>query len=268
MAGVRCVCYPRRHKMLHRIRSRSGLSGLDALLEGDVLFFRSGDGGDGDGAGGSGGGGGGSSDEDDEDGDDGDTGSAGGDGDDGSDDDDEEAERDARVRKANKQAKKLRLQLKEANAELAKLKGGSGASDSEKEQAEQAMAEARQRAERAEQKLIRIERENVITKVATDLKFADPDTIVAMAETGRIDDLDPEDPDSWDRSDVKDALKALAKKKPHLLGTDSSNNGDDRGRRGGTNPPGRRDRSDEEIDKLPVGQRATARLTRAFASKK
>lgn len=259
--------------MLRGIHSRFDLEPLRALLEGDFVFFADGDG-DG-GSGGSGGSGGGSSQEDDDHGDgDDDDGAGSGDGDDDTGDDDD-GESPA-VRRANRQAAKARVQLKEERqkrealeARLAKLEAGGGdGDDSEKsKQAEQKAREAEERAAKAERQLLRRDNEATITAVAKRLGFSDPDVIVSMVESGRVDDLDPDE--ELDREDVKLALRDLKRAKPHLLGDGSSTRSDeDRRTGGGTGPARSKSRTaNAEIDKLPLKDRAHARLTRAFTSK-
>lgn len=259
--------------MLRSMQTRFDLDPLRDLLFGDQLRFRAED--DDAGAGGSGGGG--SSQEDDDDGDGaGGTGGADGDGSGSDGDDDSDDEADVRVRRANRQAAKSRVALKEEKekrealeARLLKLEGGSSDGDESKaklEQAEQTRREAEERASKAERKLARIERERVVTSVAKSLGFSDPDIVVALVESGQVEDLDPEE--ELTREDVKLALKDLKKAKPHLLGDSSTREGDGGNGRGrGTNGT-RRDRGDEAIDKLPLGQRAHARLTRAFSEPK
>lgn len=253
--------------MLRGILNRFELDSLRALLEEDMVFRAD----DGDGGAGSSGGGGSSQEDDDgNDGDDDSSGDGDGDGSGDSDNDDDPA-----VRRANRQAAKARVALKEERAKttdlearLAKLESGGSGEDSEKlEQAEQARREAEEGRVKAEARLARIEREAVVTAVATTLGFSDPDIIVAMVESGRIEDLDPEE-GPFDREDVRLALKDLKKLKPHLLGDGSSTReggSDNRGK--GTNGT-RQTRSSEEIDKLPLSQRAHARLTRAFSTPK
>lgn len=259
--------------MLRGIHTRYDLDPLRALLEGDLLFWKTEDGDDG--AGGSGGGDS-SSQGDDDDGDDDDGSAGGGSDDDGSgSDDDGEDDDNVAIRRANRQAAKARVALKQERqkvadleARLVKLEAGSSGGDDDSakklEQAEQGRREAEEARVKAERKLLRISNEAVIVRSAKSLGFADPDVIVAMVESGRIDDLDPDE--ELDREDVKLALRALKRSKPGLLGDSSTREGNDGGRGRGTNGT-RRDRGSEDIDKLPLQQRAHARLTRAFSAK-
>jgi hypothetical protein len=257
--------------MLRGILSRFDLDPLRAVLEGDLVMWRTDD--DGGGAGGSGSGG--SSQGDDDGSDDDDDSSADDDGGSSADDDDDES---AGERRAHRQAAKYRTKLREAEkknadleARLAKLEAGGKADGGDDEETkkrlqtlEQELADERTKREKAEGRLRKDARERVVTTVAKSLKANDPDIIVAMAEAGRIDGIDPDDSDDLDRDDVKDALRALRRSKPHLFESSSTNGGDGRGT--GTQPA-RRSRENEDIEKLPASQRGMARLSRAFSKK-
>jgi hypothetical protein len=258
--------------MLRSILSRFDLDPLRAVLEGDRVMWRADD--DDAGAGGSGSGG---SSQRDDDGSDDDDDSSADDGDDSGADDDDDS---AGERRAHRQAAKYRTKLREAErknadleARLAKLEAGSGSGDSDNEETkkrlqalEQELADERGKREKAEGKLRKDARERVVTSVAKSLKANDPDIIVAMAESGRIDGIDPDDGEDLDRDDVKDALRALRRSKPHLFESSSTGGGDGRNGTTGTQPT-RRSRVDEDIEKLPASQRGMARLSRAFTKK-
>jgi hypothetical protein len=80
----------------------------------------------------------------------------------------------------------------------------------------------------------------VIIKVATKMKFADLDDAIALIDRAELDvDQDDDDPSNVDvdEDSVSDALKALVKKKPHLIQVE----GEGAAGRSGAKMGGRRD---------------------------
>lgn len=179
------------------------------------------------------------------------------DADDESDDDDEEDEDDKtkKVKKVKRgddetvrlkaALKKERLSRRKFEREARQLRKAVPAKKSvAKKQAKDEEAEAetraeieqaRQRSERLAGKLARQAVDNVILKMAGGFKFKDPDDAIALVNRADIDvDQDDEDPSDVevDEDTVKDALRRLAKRKPHLLvqESDEDEEEDDEGR--------------------------------------
>ncbi len=125
-------------------------------------------------------------------------------------------------------------------------KGAKQESDDERARQE-AEREAASREEKIAAKLATKAVDSTIVRVAAKLasdakkpiKFQDIDDVISLVNRGDIDvDQDDDDPSEIevDEDSVREALKSLAKKKPHLLvtGTSSSNNGGDKGGKTGS----------------------------------
>lgn len=126
-----------------------------------------------------------------------------------------------RFKEVNERAKAAEDQL----AELTKWKDEQEAAKlSDIEKAEQKRQQAEERATQAEQKALKLERSGFVRSAAAGARFTDPDDAVAFLE-GKLGDLDTPEK-------AKEAVAALAKTKPHLVGTRAG--GGDGGARGGT----------------------------------
>lgn len=126
-----------------------------------------------------------------------------------------------RFKEVNDRAKAAEDQL----AELTKWKDEQEAAKlSDIERAEQERQKAEERATQAEQKALNLERSGFVRSAAQAARFTDPDDAVAFLE-GKLGDL--ETPEQ-----AKEAVAALAKSKPHLVGSRAG--GGDGGARGGT----------------------------------
>lgn len=145
------------------------------------------------------------------------------DDDDDSDDDDED--KTAGLKSALRKERQLRRALEKENRQLkkgstkpkAKAKEDEDSDDSSSNSEEDQVAQARQ--EKLAGKLLNNAINTEIIKVAGG-SFKDIDDVLALINRELIDaDQDDDDPSevTIDAESVKDAVKALAKKKPHLL---------------------------------------------------
>jgi uncharacterized membrane protein YqiK len=113
-------------------------------------------------------------------------------------------------RKFEREAIKLKRE-----ADRAKNKG-----ESEAQQAIADAAEQRAKSDRLAGKLRNSAEDNLITKLATKMKFRDIDDALKLVDRSKIEvDQDEENPEDVeiDETSINDALKVLAKSKPHLL---------------------------------------------------
>lgn len=91
---------------------------------------------------------------------------------------------------------------------------------SETDEADGKVAEANEKAEKLAAGILRKEVDNVVGREARKLKFVDEEDAIRLVKRSEIDaDQDEDDPTEVevDAESVVDALKALAKKKPHLI---------------------------------------------------
>lgn len=131
--------------------------------------------------------------------------------------------------KERKARRDLQKQVKELNARLPKppakpkpQEGSEGSSE-----ADELTAAEKQRADKAEATSVRLAEKLAKNAVDTKIlslvgkyKFKDADEVLALVNRSEIDvDQDPDDPAEIeiDSRSVEDAVKELAKKKPHLL---------------------------------------------------
>ncbi len=207
---------------------------------------------------------------DDGDGDgDGDEGDGEGDGDgdegtDGADGDDKATSTDGKEDTAGLKSalQKERRGRREAERELNKLKK-TKADDDDKDatavqKAEKARADAVTRSEKLAAKLRTTEVNNLIIKHAGTLNFQDVDDALSLVDRDEIDvDQDDDEPENVtvDEETVVGALKALLKKKPHLLKSADGAGTPSGGKFGGTGKT--KDQLDEEAlkEKYPALRR-------------
>jgi hypothetical protein len=192
------------------------------------------------------------------DGDDDDAGASDGDDDDEDDDDNVESLK-AALRRANKESKSRRLELRKTQGELEKLRGESM---SESQKVQQERDDLKKELDEARSELRKERLESRVGSIASRLGAKDPDLVIAMVESGRIE---LEEDDDGKPINIEKTLKAVFREKPHLLGA-STGGGSGNGE-GGTNPR-RSDRSNDDLEKLPLRERAAVRLSRAFETKK
>lgn len=133
------------------------------------------------------------------------------------------------LRKERNQRRELARENKRLTAEAEKAskkpvpKSGSGSKSTEDDEDDSKTAEleeSRQRSVRLAERLAKNAVDTSIIKAAGPFKFKDVDDVLALINRADIDvEQDDDDPTSVevDEDTVKDALKALAKKKPHLL---------------------------------------------------
>lgn len=143
----------------------------------------------------------------------------------------------AELAESKKEQTKLRKQLSEARKKSKESKpseeGNAGTPD---EQTQQQLAEMRQRTDQLQSKLQRARAANI----ASNMRVVDPEAVVAL-----IDWDDIEDPD--DDAEIKDAIKALVKRKPYLAKKADLDGGAGGGRR-------QQKRSMNEILRAPRGR--------------
>lgn len=144
-------------------------------------------------------------------------------------DDDDSDDKDDKGEKGNNDALKSALQKERAarkkaereNKALAKFK--TDADNKDKSETDQAKDEAKTEKEKNKRLAVKLKDtsiDNVITKLATKLKFRDLDDALKMVDRDDIDvEQDEDEPADIevDEDTVEAALKALAKKKPHLI---------------------------------------------------
>lgn len=128
----------------------------------------------------------------------------------------------AGLKSALKKERDERRALAKEIKDLRKFKEDAESKDkTEGEKAQAAATKAQQKAERLAAKLKETALENVVTKLATKHKFVDIDDALRLIDRSEIQiDQDEDDPSDLtiDEKSVDKALKALAEKKPHLIG--------------------------------------------------
>jgi hypothetical protein len=180
----------------------------------------------------------------------------GGDGGDGSggDGDDPDDEGDFKSSESKKRLlddyARVKREKKAADKELAKLKKAAEDADlkdkSEVEQAKTRAERAEKAAERLAEGYVKLHVNSALEKAARKANFKDPDDALAMIKLSDIgveqDEDDPSDVDVDEKS-VTDAIKALARRKPHLI-SDGTDDGEPSGSPHGRG--GRRNRKDAD----------------------
>lgn len=141
--------------------------------------------------------------------------------------DEEESKDDDKDKEANNLREALRKERKERRKferEATRLKKDSDrAKDKDTSDADKARKDAEEaqgKTQRLAVKLRNTATDNVITKLATKMKFRDLDDALKLIDRSKIEvDQDDEEPEEIeiDETSVNDALKTLAKSKPHLL---------------------------------------------------
>lgn len=126
------------------------------------------------------------------------------------------------LKSALKKERDERRALAKEIKELRKFKDEADSKDkTEGEKAQAVATKAQQKADRLAVKLRDTALENVVTKLATKHKFVDIDDALRLIDRSEIQiDQDEDDPSDLtiDEKSVDKALKALAEKKPHLIG--------------------------------------------------
>ncbi len=126
------------------------------------------------------------------------------------------------LKSALKKERDERRSLTKEIKELREFKEQADSKDkTEGEKATAAATKAQQKADRLAVKLRDTALENVVTKLATKHKFVDIDDALRLIDRSEIQiDQDEDDPSDLtiDEKSVDKALKALAEKKPHLIG--------------------------------------------------
>lgn len=119
------------------------------------------------------------------------------------------------LRKANREAEQRRLELEEAKAgKKSEKKSDEGNGDEETEKLKKQLSEAN---EKSRKRIIKA----AVMLEASKLGFHDPNDAFALADLSDIEFDEEKD----DVSGVEDALRELAKRKPHLIKTAESSNG-------------------------------------------
>ena len=148
--------------------------------------------------------------------------------DDGDDDDDDKDDKGSgndqnadALKSALRKERLERRRLEKENKALQKTKQEKEDKEkSETDKAKDDAAKAAQRAEKLAQRLKTTAVDNAIIKLGGKLKFRDIDDALKLIDRDEIEvDQDEDDPSdvTIDESSVEEALKALAKKKPHLI---------------------------------------------------
>lgn len=141
----------------------------------------------------------------------------------------EEKEDTAGLKSALKKERDARKKLERENRKLQKTKSDADLKDkTEVEQAQAREKAATEKAAKLAKGLREKALENVVGKLAAKHKFLDVDDALTLVDRSKITiDQDDEDPSDIeiDEASVEAALKALAKKKPHLIGDEEGGSG-------------------------------------------
>jgi hypothetical protein len=150
-------------------------------------------------------------------------------------DDEEDDEEDSRVARASRQAKNYRLKLREAekaNREMAaRIKAIEDKDKKPEEIVSRDIAEAKAKAEKAEHVVRQTRLENAFLRANT-VDWVDSTDAFKLID---LDDVDVDEDGTVDERQLARALRALAKRKPHLVkkakasGSADENNDDDSG---------------------------------------
>lgn len=177
------------------------------------------------------------------------------DDDDNGDDDDSSGSSDdtERLKSALRKERKARREAEKTARSLKKFKDEKDTSDQDElSKAKRLAEEAGGKATKLANRLRDASVDNAITKAAMKLNFVDLDDAIRLIDREEIDvDQDDDDPADIqvDATSVEDALKALAKKKPHLL--KRADDGDDEGEPpapSGSKFSGGKKKSKEDLD--------------------
>jgi hypothetical protein len=161
----------------------------------------------------------------------------------------ERAER-RRLAKENKALKKAQASKPPAKKAAAKK----GESEDEEDESSKPDEEAQRRNERLAGKLLNNAVDTAIIKYA-GTRFTDIDDVLALINRDEIDaEQDDDDPSevTVDRESVKEAIKQLAKKKPHLVAKEKSNGSQTGSKFGGRKKSGSTMTEEQLKDKYPA----------------
>lgn len=159
------------------------------------------------------------------------------------------------LRKSRREAKKAQRELRKATKTKPTTKPKEGEEDDEARKLREAAEESDTKVKSLATRLKNTAIDNEIVKVASSLGFRDTDEAVALvSRTDEEDwyDQDEDDPAgiTLEKEEIKAAVKALAKTKPHLLKSSSEggDTGGDVGRR-----RGQKELSEEKLkERYPV----------------
>lgn len=133
---------------------------------------------------------------------------------------------------------------------------------SESEKAKEAAAQSKAKAEKLAKKLRDTAVDNAIIKLSGKLKFRDIDDALRLIDRDDLEiDQDEDDPADIqiDEKSVEEALKALAKKKPHLIGSGEGEGGDKSGSKFNGGKKTQQDADDEALyQRYPALNRSRA----------
>lgn len=161
-------------------------------------------------------------------------------------------------RRADETEKRLRdLEKAARKSGSKKLKGRDRDEDRDDDHDDEAIRREKERADKAEALIRETRLENAFLKVNT-YNWVDADDALAAAERlGLLDDVFDED-GKLDRAELRHALKALAKKKPHLLKPSKNDEDDDTekpDRRSGSTMNGKRKGQKGQADRKELAKR-------------
>jgi hypothetical protein len=144
------------------------------------------------------------------------------DDDDGADDQKDGKDKDTGgLKSALQKERKERRRLEKEARDLRKFRDDATNKDkSETDQAKDTAAKESAKAQKLAERLQRSAVDNVVIKLASSMKFRDIDDAIQLIDRSLIEvDQDEDDPAEIqiDEASVKEALKTLAKKKPHFI---------------------------------------------------
>lgn len=160
------------------------------------------------------------------------------------DDEDEEDDEDRQPTRPERQAARYRVKLREAEKKNADLEARLRAIEDKDKPADEVKAreakEATDRAEKAAGVARRLQLENAFLR-SNDVNWIDPTDAFRLID---LDDVDVDEDGTVDESQLRRALRALAKKKPHLVKAKSS----------------ARDNDDDQDDEEPRSRRSASTM--------